>query len=106
MPNSEAGYHIDFVPLGSNVVILPDVKPEERMSDAGLYLMAEDAETTTGRIVARSILVDSVLLEVGARVLFSPWSGYALTLKKKTYKILGEAEVLGVLPESVEAEVK
>ena len=101
-------YQIDFIPLGSNVVILPDIKPEERMSEAGLYLLEESKETTTGRIVAINddIIYGKSKLNVGVRVLFSPWAGFALTLKKKVYKILGETEVLGILTENVEAEVQ
>ena len=88
-----------FKPLGDRIVVRPDRKPDETLTQQGLILMQEEKEATTGRIVRMGQDAEFTVttLRVGDRVVYSPWTGFALTISGETLKILGSSEIMGIL---------
>jgi co-chaperonin GroES (HSP10) len=99
---------VPFVPWGSRVVVKPDERPEEATSSKGIIILsgfgeASDRPMTTGTIVAvGNALVQptdylDVAVEVGTRVVYSPWSGFKMSIGSDQYMILDVSEILGNL---------
>ena len=104
---------MNFEPLGDRVVILPDTKVHRDKSPGGIDLIeGDDKEAQSGVIVAlgSDLFPDGApTVEMGRvvaaffkgeRVVYSPWTGFALTLDGQTYKILNEGEIMGILTDS------
>ncbi|KKK55672.1 hypothetical protein LCGC14_3072210 [marine sediment metagenome] len=102
---------MNFEPLGDRVVILPDEKVYREKSDGGIDLIpGDEKEAQSGVIYAIGDGVEptgriSQAYWDGKRVVYSPWTGFALTLDGQTYKILNEGEIMGILTDS-EAQVE
>ena len=95
-PARPARSEIDFEPFRDNVVLSPDIIPEESKTRAGLItLKSTNAQVTSGTIVALGPDVPEDLLKLGDRVIFSPFSGFALYIRKKPYALLTLHELLG-----------
>lgn len=109
---------MNFEPLGDRVVILPDTKVHRSKSPGGIDLpdIGDEKEAQSGVIVAAGTdlrpgdttePISKVwgAFQSGKRVVYSPWTGMALTLDGQTYKILNEGEIMGILTDS-EAQVE
>lgn len=87
---------IDFEPFAANVVLKPDIIPDETRTPGGLIVTkTNNAQVTSGTIVALGPDVPEDLLSLGDRVIFSPFSGFALYIRKKPYALLTLHELLG-----------
>jgi len=107
---------MNFEPLGDRVVIRPDKKVYREKSEGGIDLIeGDEKEAQSGIIVA---LGDYILngtgperhrlceaFETDQRVVYSPWTGFSMTIDGQTYKILNESEIMGILTDS-EAEIE
>lgn len=103
---------MNFEPLGDRVVIRPDEKVYADKSPGGIDLLeGDEKEAQSGVIVA---LGDGIEQEspvfrawlARRRVVYSPWTGMALTIDGETLKILSEGEIMGILTDSeVQVEV-
>ncbi len=108
---------MNFEPLGDRVVIRPDKKVYREKSEGGIDLLeGEDKEAQSGTIVALgpeagiSDLANNMspvrraFIE-NQRVVYSPYTGFAITIDGETLKILLEGEIMGILTDS-EAQVE
>ena len=110
---------MNFEPLGDRVVIRPDEKVYAEKSGGGIDLLpGDEKEAQSGIIVAvgGDVETDEVygseknpirraFLD-GRRVVYSPWTGFAITIGGETFKILNESEIMGILTDSqVQVEV-
>lgn len=107
---------MNFEPLGDRVVIRPDEKVYAEKSAGGIDLLeGEEKEAQSGIIVAIGDGIvdnppyDNPVINAfrdGKRVVYSPWTGFALTISGETYKILNESEIMGILTDQeVQVEV-
>ena len=78
-------------------MVRPDRKPDETLSQQGLILMPEEKEATTGRIVAVGPDASDFTFLGSARVVYSPWTGFAIAVGGETLKILSSSEIMGYL---------
>ncbi len=105
---------MNFEPLGDRVVIRPDEKVYAEKSAGGIDLLeGEDKEAQSGVIVAIGgsieICTEGKIYNaylMGRRVVYSPWTGFAITIGGETFKILNESEIMGILTDQeVQVEV-
>ncbi len=108
---------MNFEPLGDRVVIRPDKKVYREKSEGGIDLLeGDEKEAQSGIIVAvgdgiatpEENPLEGRVAEAfrkGQRVVYSPWTGFALTIDGETLKILSESEIMGILTDS-EAQVE
>lgn len=97
---------MNFEPLGDRVVIRPDKRVYREKSEGGIDLIpGDEKEAQSGVIVAiGEDLFDIapknrvvMAFEKGRRVVYSPWTGFAITIDGETLKILNESEIMGIL---------
>jgi len=102
---------MNFEPLGDRVVIRPDEKVYAEKSAGGIDLLkGDEKEAQSGVIeaVGKEIDQESPVYEawmLGQRIVYSPWTGFAITIDGETFKILNEGEIMGILTNS-EAQVE
>ncbi len=86
--------------LGDRILVKPDKMPDE-IEVGGIIRMTDSTkEVTTGRVVQIGSDVPTTMpIQVGDRVLHSPYSGFAVTLGGAPYKLLTSFEVLAILGE-------
>ncbi len=103
---------MNFEPLGDRVVIRPDEKVYAEKSGGGIDLLpGDEKEAQSGIIVAvgEDVEVNGAVCRahtMGRRVVYSPWTGFAITIGGETFKILNESEIMGILTDSeVQVEV-
>ncbi len=105
---------MNFEPLGDRVVIRPDKKVYREKSEGGIDLLeGDEKEAQSGIIVALGAEIAEAVpsgmvkraFKNGWRVVYSPWTGFALTIDGETLKILSESEIMGILTDS-EAQVE
>ena len=102
---------MNFEPLGDRVVIRPDEKVYAEKSPGGVDLIpGDEKEAQSGVIMATGDGIDqeSKVYEawmLGKRVVYSPWTGFAITIDGETFKILSEGEIMGILTDA-EAQVE
>lgn len=103
---------MNFEPLGDRVVIRPDEKVYAEKSSGGIDLLeGDEKEAQSGIIMAigADVSVESKIYEAwmkDRRIVYSPWTGFAITIDGETFKILNESEIMGILTNSkVQIEV-
>ena len=93
--------------VGYRVLVLPDKAPEEIISSGGLRLIQEgDRKITVGTIVGVSVDIEDCPYDLNDRVVYSPWSGFKITLGREEYLILSIDEILGRLLKEVEVHAE
>lgn len=89
---------ISFRPLGEQVLI--EFIPEDSKSPGGI-LIPESAQKrpTKGTVRAVGPGTDTyeMEVEVGNTVLFGKWSGTEVQLDRKTFIIMKESDIMGIL---------
>ncbi len=100
---------LDFEPLGSRVVIEPDAQADERQTEAGIVLFADSSQQSNTGVVmafeAGTSYAGGRSVELGHRVVYSPFVGFRLVLGKKVYTIVDAGEILGLIPSGTTVEV-
>lgn len=112
---SEAGTAVQLVPMPGNVVV-EVLGSEERIGELGIIFAPQSMKIprTTGRVVAvyepfmvgdKDEEIESVL-KVGDIVLFSQFSGTAVTMKRAKYVIMSEKEILCKVVDPSESDIQ
>lgn len=91
--------HRGFTPSGANILVRKDVRGEtEKVLDSGIILPRSNDPISSGKVMALGAIIDdkSLVIQVGNKVVFSPWTGFAMSLKGEAgYLLMSEHEILG-----------
>ena len=85
---------IKFVPSHGKVLVKPDEVEGEKTTSGGIIIpdTAHKPPVSSGRIAAAYMASE---YDEGDRVVYSPYSGYSMSIDGEVYLILGEHEILG-----------
>lgn len=83
-----------FTPTGGRILVKPDTRvAREHVTEGGLVLPEFSVpQVSTGRVAAVS---GSSEFDVGQRVVFSPYSGFSVSVDREAFLIITEGEILG-----------
>lgn len=83
-----------FEPSAGKVLVKPDETEGEKMTSGGIIIpdTAHKPPVSSGRVVAEA--ADSYY-GLNTRVVYSPYSGYSISIDSELFLILGEHEILG-----------
>lgn len=83
-----------FTPTGGRILVRPDKRrASEHVTPGGIVLPEFSVpQVSTGRVAAVS---DGSDFNVGERVVFSPYSGFSVSVDREAYLIVTEGEILG-----------
>ena len=95
--------HLGFTPTGANILVRKDVRTQtEKVLDSGIIIpqgTTANDPISSGIVMAIGPSIDDrdLYINVGDKVVFSPWTGFAMSLKGEAgYLLMGEHEILGL----------
>jgi co-chaperonin GroES (HSP10) len=91
---------VAFIPNGLRYLVLPDPIEEKSETIAGVRIVEQvqsHKKSSSGRVMA--VGDGTKKYQVGTRLLYGQYSGYAQELGGVEYIVLAESEILGELPE-------
>jgi co-chaperonin GroES (HSP10) len=83
-----------FTPLPGKILVKPDEQEGEKTSAGGIIIpdTVHKAPVSSGRVRA---VGEGSSIPVDSRVVYSPYSGYSMSIGEVLHLILGEHEILG-----------